>query len=413
MAAESGGQSENVVLEPYIHQVGGRSSMLCLDELTLCKPLILQELKFYENLPDVLKPFTSEYKGVVEVALLEDPDGYLTLTAHPSYDPFKNGCASSHTIQGTESITSLKARKYRMRWQKAGSIEIEPVLQDGTQLFEEQDEGKKDSFTTHNPWIVRCHNLQIQRFLSSAGSPREFILLENLTARYTFPCILDLKMGTRQYADDASEEKRRSLDAKTAATTSSPLGLRICGMQVYQQNLGYYKCHNKYFGRSLNVEGFRQTLFHFLHDGNRFRLDILLPLIERLQALSQAIEQLESFRFYTSSLLILYEGKGPDGNSNDCSEAPPNDCVFPPKRQQPQGAPPVDVRMIDFAHSVYSAKDEGPDEGYLFGLRNLIAQLQMLKQDNLGVATETTLQLKCDNLAAKTPVEVAARATNK
>ncbi|CAN7978212.1 unnamed protein product, partial [Ixodes persulcatus] len=63
MAAESGGQHEYVVLEPFIHQVGGRSSMLCLDELTLCKPLILQELRFYENLPDVLKPFTSEYKG--------------------------------------------------------------------------------------------------------------------------------------------------------------------------------------------------------------------------------------------------------------------------------------------------------------------------------------------------------------
>lgn len=408
MAAESGGKRENVVLEPYIHQVGGRSSMLCLDEFTLCKPLILQELKFYENLPDVLKPFTSEYKGVVEVALLEDPDGYLTLTAHPSYDLLKNGCASSHTIKGTESITSLKARKYRMRWQKAGSIEIEPVLTDGTQLFEEDD--GKDTFTTHNPWIVRCHNLQIQRFLSSSGSPREFLLLENLTARYTFPCILDLKMGTRQYADDASEEKRRSLDAKTAATTSSPLGLRICGMQVYQQNLGYYKCHNKYFGRSLNVEGFRQTLYHFLHDGIRFRFDILLPLIDRLQALTEAIEQLESFRFYTSSLLILYEGKGPDGNSNDCSEAPPppppKETVFT-KKPPPS---PVDVRMIDFAHSVYSPKDKGPDEGYLFGLRNLITQLQTLKQDNLSAATEA-LQLKYDNASTK-KIEVASRATN-
>ncbi|KAL1433717.1 hypothetical protein MTO96_012251 [Rhipicephalus appendiculatus] len=388
MAAESGGKSENVVLEPYIHQVGGRSSMLCLDELTLCKPLILQELKFYEDLPDVLKPFTSEYKGVVEVALLEDPDGYLTLTAHPSYDLLKNGCASSHTIKGTESLTSLKARKYRMRWQKAGSIEIEPVLTDGTQLFEEDD--GKDSFTTHNPWIVRCHNLQIQRFLSSSGSPREFLLLENLTARYTFPCILDLKMGTRQYADDASEEKRRSLDAKTAATTSSPLGLRICGMQVYQQNLGYYKCHNKYFGRSLNVEGFRQTLYHFLHDGIRFRFDILLPLIDRLQALTKAIEQLEGFRFYTSSLPDPVRGQRARREL---------------KRLQRGAAAAATQREL------YSPKDKGPDEGYLFGLRNLITQLQILKQDNLSAATEA-LQLKCDNASAK-KIEVASRAANK
>ncbi|XP_029832760.2 inositol hexakisphosphate kinase 1 [Ixodes scapularis] len=376
MAAESGGQHEYVVLEPFIHQVGGRSSMLCLDELTLCKPLILQELRFYENLPDVLKPFTSEYKGVVEVALSEDPDGYLTLTAHSSYEHLKNGCASSHSIKSTDSLT--RARKYRMRWQKAGSIEIEPVLKESAQLFEEHDGGKKDSFTTHNPWIVRCHNHQIQKFLSSSGSPKEFILLENLTARYTFPCILDLKMGTRQYTDDASEEKRKSLDAKVASTTSSPLGLRICGMQVYQQNLGYYKCHNKYFGRSLNVEGFRQTLFHFLHDGIRFRSDILLPLIERLQALYKAVEQLESFRFYTSSLLILYEGKNTDGNSNESSR-PPTERPF---TKRPSTSSPVDVRMIDFAHSVHSPKDQGPDQGYLFGLKSLIAQLQMLKQDN-------------------------------
>lgn len=377
MAAESGGQCEYVVLEPYIHQVGGRSSMLCLDEVTLCKPLILQELRFYENLPDPLKPFTSEYKGVVEVALSEDPDGYLTLTAHSSYEHLKNGCASSHSIKSTDSLT--RARKYRMRWQKAGSIEIEPVLKDSAQLFEEDGSGgKKDSFTTHNPWIVRCHNLQIQKFLSSSGSPKEFILLENLTARYTFPCILDLKMGTRQYTDDASEEKRKSLDAKLASTTSSPLGLRICGMQVYQQNLGYYKCHNKYFGRSLNVEGFRQTLYHFLHDGSRFRSDILFPLIERLQALYKVVEQLVSFRFYTSSLLILYEGKGPDGNLNESGRSPSMDCAF--ARQPPQ--PAADVRMIDFAHSTHNSQDQGPDEGYLFGLKSLIAQLQLLKQDN-------------------------------
>ena len=34
--------------------------MLCLDEATVCKPLLTREKAFYENLPDILKPFTAQ-----------------------------------------------------------------------------------------------------------------------------------------------------------------------------------------------------------------------------------------------------------------------------------------------------------------------------------------------------------------
>lgn len=58
------------------------------------------------------------------------------------------------------------------------------------------------------------------------------MVLENLTAAYRCPVILDLKIGTRQYGDDVSEEKKRLHIARSAHSTSNKLGVRICGMQV-------------------------------------------------------------------------------------------------------------------------------------------------------------------------------------
>ncbi|KAJ1869004.1 inositol polyphosphate kinase kcs1 [Coemansia sp. RSA 990] len=165
-----------------------------------------------------------------------------------------------------------------------------------------------DSGKFENLWKIKCGKRMLTDADAVDGSTHQFILMADLTASMRRPCILDLKMGTRQHGVDAPAKKVVSQTIKCAATTSKELGVRMCGLQVYKADRNRYLYQDKYYGRSLNKFTFQRSLLEFLDNGETVVVFMIPALLTRLRNLYRAVEQMHGFRFFGSSLLLVYDG---------------------------------------------------------------------------------------------------------
>lgn len=275
----------------FRYQVAGHS-LLLWHAGTVCKPLIQREHDWYthvENFLPILIPFIPKFYGVLDTDTMSESIKQ-ELGLAPNRSLIQSNNQTTSRSPGHQSNNSCPF---------ASSLVAKLTKSASSQSL----------------------NQSINQSVSD-----RYLVIEDLTFAYSQPCIMDLKVGTRQHGLEDSIDKIASKARKCANSTSSRLGLRLCGMQVYHSATQRLVHRDKYAGRALSVPGFMQTLREFFSNGRCLRFEIMGALLARLCLFRATLAQLTHYRFYSSSLLLVYEGANIDSENDSPLCHPTNRC---------------------------------------------------------------------------------------
>lgn len=178
-------------------------------------------------------------------------------------------------------------------------------------------------------------------------------MLADLLADCTHPCVMDVKMGTRFYDDDATPTKREKMIQLCNSTTSMSTGIRISGIKRYDPVQNVFQVHDKEMGKSLTADTIHDGVALFLPISHDMLDSFIDQVVLKLKAI-RAVVQEHNLRLYSTSLLFYY-----DYNT-------PIDSLM--------------IKLIDFAHSHVQDNPIGQrDDGFLFGLESLVSTFLKLK----------------------------------
>ncbi|KAH9077228.1 hypothetical protein EDB83DRAFT_1688638 [Lactarius deliciosus] len=244
---------------------------------------------------------------------------------------------------------------------------------------------------------------------------KELLVIENVAHGFLKPNILDIKLGTELYEEDAPPEKKERMQNTARRTTSGDTGIRLTGFQVFGNTTSLPVVFPKNYGKTIRVSELGAGVARFFPiSGSTIglpgaeaggRMDVGLPrtlLLPVLKSIRKSVQEIRDamsvieMRMVGGSLLIVYEGdwdraemgvqwldeqaasggggRESEGAMEEDSEEDSDSGDGSDDEHSGGSKPPCVVKVIDFAHVRFRA-GEGPDRGVLKGLDTVLSLL--------------------------------------
>jgi len=291
----------------FEHQVAGTLPMLHCDGM-LYKPLkAAVEQTFYKNIVEwlpAIEPFIPRYSGLQYIEIMDTASApkqlLLRRTDHDGVDPLPSAMSAMSSLDSSVVLENEGDGDCSASGDGDGDGDggggsgsgggggggVHSVSARGQQ---------------HNPWSSRMFKKNGHRI---AKTP--FLILEDVTASFRRPSVLDLKVGTRHFAAICGDVKMQRKLRKSWCSTCQHFGVRLGGVQRFDRETERYHIVAKDEAMGLDRNAFTAELASFFRALPRRQM--LQRFISKLQRLYNVLENERRFRWFSCSLLFVFEG---------------------------------------------------------------------------------------------------------
>lgn len=330
---------------------------------------------------------------------------------------------ADRSVASIHPLTSQVGGHKGIQTSDDGALLIKPALPHELQFY--QDSLADPALAPLRQWIpTYLGTLRLEGQMTADGlanvegipeGKKELLVIENAAHGFLKPNLLDIKLGTDLYEEDAPLEKKERMQNIARCTTSGDTGVRLTGFQVFGNTTSLPVIFPKNYGKTIGVSELGAGVARFFPISGSMiglpgaeaggRMDVGLPrtlLLPVLKSIRKSVQEIRDamsvieMRMVGGSLLIVYEGdwdraemgaqwldkqaandgggRESEGAMEEDSEEDSDSGDESDDERSGGSKPPCVVKVIDFAHVRLKA-GEGPDRGVLKGLDTVLSLL--------------------------------------